>query len=86
VSIDSKNYTMIKVEFKAQTSKNKAIARESCSTCNFVLGVQAATGKLHCGLAYYQVSAIEHRPAKIDNYPVVATYHTCFHWSRKVIT
>ena len=74
------------MDSEVKSSQKKATERESCSTCHFVLGVQAATGKLHCGLVYYQVSAIERRPAKLDNYPVVATDHTCFHWSRKVIT
>ena len=69
-----------------QSSENKATHHESCRTCNFVLGVLAATEKLHCGLAYYQVPAIELRTVKLDYYPLVEADHTCIQWSLKVIT
>ena len=69
-----------------QSSQIKATAHVSCWTCNFELGVLAATEKLHCGLAYYQVPAIERRLVKLDNYPVAAAYHKCIQWSLKVST
>jgi|Laugresbdmm110sd_1035091.scaffolds.fasta_scaffold185156_2 hypothetical protein len=68
------------MESEVKSSQKKATERESCRTCNFVLGVQAATEKLHCGLAYYQVPAIERRPEKLDNYSVVFADSNCTNW------
>ena len=74
------------MESDVKSSQKKATERESCRTCNFVLGVLAATENLQCGLAYYQVPAIERRPVKLDNYPVAAANHKCIQWSLKVST
>ena len=71
------------MESDVKSSQKKATERESCRTCNFVLGVQAETEKLHCGLAYYQVPVIERRPAKLDNYPVVFADSNCTNWIAK---
>ena len=68
------------MESEVNSSQKKATERESCRTCTFVLGVQAATEKLHCGLAYYQVPASERRPEKLDNYPVVFADNNCTNW------
>ena len=55
------------MESDVKSSQKKATERESCRTCNFVLGVQAETENVHCGLAYYQVPALDKRPAKLEN-------------------
>ena len=71
------------MESEVKSSQTKATEPESCRTCNYDLGVQAATEKLHCSLAYYQVPAIERRPAKLDNYPVVFADSNCTNWIAK---
>ena len=68
-----------------QSSQIKATERESCRTFNFVLEAQAATEKLHCGLAYYQVPAIERRTVKLDNYLVVAANQSAFNGFLKLL-
>jgi hypothetical protein len=48
-----------------------------------VLGVQATTENLHFGLAIYQVPALDRRPAKLENYPIVLADIKCISWSAK---
>ena len=71
------------MESEVKSSQKKATERESCRTCNFVLEVQVAIENLHCDQAYYQVPAIERRPAKLDNYPVVFADSNCTNWIAK---
>jgi hypothetical protein len=66
-----------------KSNRKKATVRESCRTWNFVLGVQATTENLHFGLAIYQVPALDRRPAKLENYPIVLADIKCISWSAK---
>jgi len=57
---------MFKVESEVQTSQNMTTEREWCGTCNFILGVLAATEKLHCVLPYYKAPALDRWPAELE--------------------
>ena len=50
-----------------KSNRQKATVSESCRTWNFVLRVQATTENVHCGLAIYQVRALDKQPAKLEN-------------------
>jgi hypothetical protein len=48
-----------------------------------VLEVQDVIENLHFGLAIYQVPALDRRPAKLENYPIVVVDSKCISWSAK---
>jgi len=85
VSIESKSCSVIKVESEVQPSQIRATGRESYRTFNFVFEAQAATEKLHCGLAYYQVPAIKRSTVKLNNYPVVVANQSAFNSFLKLL-
>lgn len=58
---------------------------DSCKTCCFVLGADPAHKRSQCGLSYYQLTASERRPAKLDSYPVVTVNYVCTNWAPKDI-
>jgi hypothetical protein len=71
------------MEFEVKSSQIKATERESRRTWNFVLEVQDVIENLHFGLAIYQVPALDRRPAKLENYPIVVVDSKCISWSAK---